>query len=61
VVFGAATDVPVHGDFDGDGKADWALWTPATGEWNVYQTSTMTHVMVQWGAPGDIPLPNLHE
>lgn len=31
MVFGQASDVPVTGDFDGDGKTDPGLWRPAWG------------------------------
>ncbi len=53
--WGSATDVPVPGDYDGDGKTDLAIWRPSNGTWMIYQSSggTMT---TQWGAAGDVPL-----
>ena len=34
-----SNDVPVDGDFDGDGRSDPATYRPATGEWRVWPSS----------------------
>ena len=55
VVFGDSTSVPVPADYDGDGIADIATWTPSTQMWSVRNGFS-----VQVGQPGDIPVVTLN-
>jgi hypothetical protein len=43
-------DLPVPGDFDGNGTFDVAVYRPSSGVWYVRNGAT-----VQWGVAGDIP------
>jgi CubicO group peptidase (beta-lactamase class C family) len=57
VQWGGWEDVPVPKDFDGDGRADYVVWRPSTGEWWSLSSAT-SHVRVeQWGTRGDVPVP----
>jgi len=50
--------VPVPGDYDGDGKADLAIFRPASGHWFIRTSSTAytAWAAVQWGITGDVPI-----
>jgi hypothetical protein len=43
----------VVSDFDGDKKTDHAVFTPASGDWFVENSSAGNYGSFHWGAPGD--------
>ena len=52
--------MPVPGDYDGDGRADLAIYRPSDGMWWVLFSASnyTTWQGVRWGTlPGDIPVP----
>ena len=49
---GATDDMPVPGDFDGDGRADIAVFRPSNGQWYIKGAASP----IQWGGTGDIPV-----
>jgi hypothetical protein len=56
--WGTNGDVPIPGDFDGDGKADVAVYRPSQQVWYVLKSSTgyTNYSSYGWGAPGDKPV-----
>jgi FG-GAP-like repeat len=53
-------DTPVIADYDGDGKADPAIWRSSGGTW-IIPTSLSnysSYLFFNWGQSGDVPMPN---
>ena len=59
--WGAATDVPVPGDYDGDKKTDVSVWRPSEGNWYIFRSSDNGVTVTQTGASTDIPVPGDHD
>jgi len=57
-VFGTTADVPISGDYDGDGKADIGVFRPSNGIWYVRRSSNGQFMSLPWGQNGDIPTPS---
>ena len=49
----------VHGDYDGDGRADLATYRLSTGEWKIWTSGSnfLTSTVIPWGEAGDVPMP----
>lgn len=50
--WGVASDIPVMADYNGDFRADRAVFRPMGGTWYIQNQAT-----VPWGTIGDIPVP----
>jgi hypothetical protein len=55
--FGQAGDSPLPGDYNGDGRTEYALFRPSNGAWYVLNTATGFYDTFVWGVSGDIPVP----
>ena len=57
--WGSGGDVPVPGDYDGDGKCDPAIFRPSTGFFYFLKSSTnfASWRGIQWGTYEDLPAP----
>jgi len=54
--FGQAGDIPFSANFTGSG-ADYAIYRPSTGTWYILHGNLGSYNIVQWGLPGDKPVP----
>ena len=57
LTWGTNGDKPVPGDFDGDGKTDFAVYRSTTGAWFIVKSSSQTGewYAASFGQSGDIP------
>jgi hypothetical protein len=53
VYWGTGGDKPMRGDFDGDGKADAAVFRPSDGLWYIRQSSSLQLRVDSWGFGSD--------
>ncbi|MBV9959949.1 MAG: VCBS repeat-containing protein, partial [Acidobacteria bacterium] len=53
--WGLTTDLPAPGDFDGDGKADIAVFRD--GNWYILRSWSNQLHAPHWGQAGDQPVP----
>jgi pyruvate/2-oxoglutarate dehydrogenase complex dihydrolipoamide acyltransferase (E2) component len=52
---GLPGDLPVVGDYDGDGRDDPAVWRPADGAWQVHASSELPVTQAVQGSAADVP------
>ncbi len=57
VAFGLSTDTPVQRDYDGDAKADVAVFRAATATWYILASATATTSSTPFGLATDLPVP----
>jgi len=51
--WGSTADIPMRGDFDGDGKFDPAILRPSNRTWYIRRSATSTVSYDHWGLPTD--------
>ncbi|HSK70270.1 MAG TPA: FG-GAP-like repeat-containing protein [Pyrinomonadaceae bacterium] len=56
IPFGKYGDLPIMGDYDGDGRLDPTIFRPSVGEWWILRSSDKTSRVFQFGRNGDKPV-----
>nr|WP_319578612.1 S8 family serine peptidase [uncultured Methanospirillum sp.] len=57
ISWGSKSDIPLLGDYNGDGVSDICLFRPSTGTWFFdYSADSVTDKKFSWGSSGDSPL-----
>jgi hypothetical protein len=57
IYWGTIGDLPMRGDFDGDGKLDAAVFRPSNAVWYIRQSSNNQVRTAHWGLPSDKFIP----
>ncbi len=57
LAFGSGGDRPVVGDWDGDGRADPAVFRPSEGTWFILNSRDASFRAERWGLSTDTPVP----
>src|SRR5204863_113776 len=52
-----AASIVKSGDYNADGRSDFAIWRPTDGTWWIMDNATGASFTQQWGLPGDMPVP----
>lgn len=55
--YGTGTDIPVPGDYDGDGVIDEAYFRPEDGTWHAQKSGGGADLVVAFGVSTDVPVP----
>jgi serine protease AprX len=56
-LFGLSTDIPVQGDYNGNGVSEVAVFRASEGAWYISQGPAQSFTRINWGLNGDVPAP----